>query len=253
MVKYNAINMKYLILFLLVCYNVFSQNKVIVPTSGTIAFIKDEKMYDKDLYIKSFIELKPKMIKSMMNEIYFERLTDGNKTDTLILKAEVEKRIENLEMMLSFLFNQPKKEIIFYHEFISDKITQYYTIDGLEFGNRIIINTNTLEIKDENADYVEIEENEIVKLTEFKNETKIINGFNCFKVVYSYKSKNKGFIFFDSNTRELWVTKEIKTPFHPVLRDNELLEKYYPLEIIEYSDEIKGMKTVYSIDKVTLQ
>ena len=254
MVRYNIINMKLLILFLFISNIVVSQNKVIVPTTGTIAFIKEEKIYDKDLYIKSFKELKPKIKKAMMDEIYIERLTDGKKTDTILLKSEVEKRVENFEMMLPLLLNESKEEILFYHEFKIDTITQYYTIDGEEIGNRIIINTTTLEIKDENDEYVEIEEDEIIKLTEFKNETKTVNGFNCFKVVCSYKTKNKNFDFMlDSNTRELWVTNEIETPYHPVVKKKELLEKYYPLEIIEYSDEIKGMKTIYTLKKITLQ
>lgn len=244
---------KTVLLFLIISTFAFSQNKAIVPKLGIIAFIKEEKIYDKDLYIKSFKKLMPKMKKTMMDEIYIERLTDGIKTDTILLKSEVEKMDQNFELMLLFILNEPKKEIIIYNEFNIDIITQYYTINREEFGNRIVFNTTTSELKDDNEEHVEIEEDEIIALTEYKDETKIINGFNCFKVTYSYIIKSKELDFFpDSNTREIWVTEEIKTPFHPVIKEKELLEKYYPLEIIEYSDEIKGYKIIYHLDKIDI-
>ena len=245
---------KTVLLFLIISTFAFSQNKAIVPKLGIIAFIKEEKIYDKDLYIKSFKKLMPKMKKTMMDEIYIERLTDGIKTDTILLKSEVEKMAQNFELMLPSIVNESNEEILFYNEFNIDTITQYVTINGEEFGNRIIFNTNTLELKNDNDEYFEMEEDKIINLTEYKDETKIINGFNCFKVIYSYVTKNKEFDFFpDSNTREIWVTKEIKTPFHPVVKEKELLEKYYPLEIIEYSDEIKGYKIIYHLDKIDIK
>jgi hypothetical protein len=55
-----------------------------------------------------------------------------------------------------------------------------------------------------------------------------------------------------SNIRELWVTQEIKCNYHPVINEEEILNKYYPLEIIEYSDEIKGQKTTYKIESLDI-
>jgi hypothetical protein len=246
---------KYIIVLLLFCNVMFSQNKTMIPTSGAIVFIKEEKIYDKDLYLKSFKELKPKMKKAMMDEIYIERLTDGKKTDTILLKSEVEKRIEAFEMMLPLIINGSKEEIKFYNEFNKDIITKYYTIDGELIKSKIIINKTRLEIKDEYDEYVEIEENDIIKLTEFRNETRVINGFNCFKVVYSYKASNKEFDFFTnaiSNIREIWVTQDIKCNYHPVINEIEILKKYYPLEIVEYSEELKGQKTTYKLESYSL-
>ena len=39
----------------------FSQSKAIVPKQGAIVFVKEENIFDKDLYIKSFKELMPQM------------------------------------------------------------------------------------------------------------------------------------------------------------------------------------------------
>ena len=110
-------------------------------------------------------------------------------------------------------------------------------------------------ITDESNQYVEIEENEIIKLIEHKNETKLINGYACFKVVYSYKEPASEFDFFENvitNTRELWVTEGIKCNYHPLINESEILEKYYPLEIIEYSDDLKGFRTTYKVATIKI-
>lgn len=240
-------------IFLLLSSIAFSQNKTIVPTTGTIVFVKEENIFDKDLYIKSFKELMPKMKEKMKEEIYLERLIDGKKTDTLLLNSEVEKMVQNFEMMLPFIIEEPSQKIKIHHEFNLDTITKYYSIDG-EINNLIYINRISNEAKNENNEYVEIEKNEIIKLTEYKNETKLINGFKCFKVVYSFKSLDNSFDFTNSslNIRELWVTEEIICNYHPVINEIEILEKYYPLEILEYSDEIKGIITSYKIETLKL-
>lgn len=255
MEKHNTINMKYLILLLFINNNIFSQNNAIAPRSGAIVFVKEEIIYDKELYVKSFKELMPKMKKAMEKQIVFECLTDGKKVDTTLLKSEVEKTAQNFEMMLPFMLEEDNEKIKFYNEFNKDIITKYYTVDSKLIKNKIIINQTTLEVKDEYDEYVEIEKNEIIKLTEYKNDIREINGFNCFKVIYSYNEPNVELDFLanvTSNSRELWVTQEIKCNYHPVINEIEILEKYYPLEIIEYSDDIKGKRTTYKIESLTI-
>ena len=56
-----------------------------------------------------------------------------------------------------------------------------------------------------------------------------------------------------TSTRELWVTESIKSLYHPVINDFQILEKYYPLLIIQYSDEIKGFQTEYKLEKLTFK
>ena len=82
---------------------ILSQNKTIVPITGTIVFVKEENIFDKDLYIKSYKELMPQMKAKMKEDIFIERLTDGKKTDTLLLNLEVEKMAQNFVMMLPYL------------------------------------------------------------------------------------------------------------------------------------------------------
>jgi hypothetical protein len=258
MEKFKSKIMKFLYsIFLLLSSIALSQNKTIVPTTGTIVFVKEENIFDKDLFIKSFKDLMPKMKEKMKEEmkeeIYLERLIDGKKTDTLLLNSEVEKMVQNFEMMLPFIIEEPRQKIKIHHEFNFDTITKYYSIEG-EINNRIFINRISNVAKNENNEYVEIENNDIIKLTEYKNETKLINGFKCFKVVYSLKALNNNFDFINLtlNNRELWVTEEIKCNYHPIINEIELLEKYYPLEILEYSDEIKGTLTNYKIETLNI-
>ena len=234
----------FIITFLIISKFIFSQNKAIVPTTGAIVFVKEENIFDKDLHLKSFKQMMPKMKAKMKEEIYFERLIDGKKTDTLVLNSEVEKVAQNFEMMLPYIIEEPSQKIKIHHEFNRDTIKMYYSIND-KINNRIFINCISHEVKDENNEYVEFD----------KNEIKTINGFKCFKVIYSFNTQEKSFDFnnFSINNRELWVTEEIKCNYHPVINDIEILEKYYPLEIIEYSNDIKGVLTSYKIETLELK
>jgi hypothetical protein len=257
MEKVNTTKMKYIILFLLTSCCVFSQNKTIVPKTGTIVFVKEEIVMDKDLYLKSWKESIPKVKKAMEKQLVYERLIEGKKTDTILLKKEVDKISQAYEMMLPMIVDEPKENIKFHHEFKGDTIIAYNSKDNISNYNQKLINQISGSITNENNDNVKIHENQIIKLTEFKKETKIINGLKCFKVVYSFNhgDQESTFDFFSevvTNIRELWVTQEIKCNYHPVINEKEILEKYYPLEILEYSNEIKGFKTTYTIEKFSL-
>ena len=235
---------------------IFSQNKTIVPKSGSIVFIKEEKVLDKDLYLKSYKELMPKMKEAIAKEVLYERLIDGKKTDTIQLKEVAEKFAKNFELMLQFIVEQEKEEIKFHHEFNGDTINKYFSKNGEIYKETTLNKITGIETNEFN-EYVENEEDEIIKLTEFKNETKLINGFNCYKVIYNYKEqKVSDFDFLSevtTNIRELWVTEKIKCNFHPVINEKEILDKYYPLEILEYSEEIKGFETNYKLDLITIK
>ncbi|WP_316768477.1 hypothetical protein [Pedobacter frigiditerrae] len=54
-------------------------------------------------------------------------------------------------------------------------------------------------------------------------------------------------------TRALWVTDQLKSPFHFAVKANEILSKYYPLEIIERVDKIKGLETTYILTAINLK
>lgn len=246
-----------LIIFLLVLTKVSSQNKAMVPKSGTIVFAKEEIVLDKDLYIKSFSEFIPKMKEPMFKEICLERITAGIPIDTLQLKSEIEEMISTMIFTIPFMMeDKEKKEVKFNHEFRGDTIFKYNTING-GFYNEKKISQASGTVLNEYGGYVELDSEKIISLTEYRNESKFINGFRCFKIIYTYNESSANdydlFSSFLINTRELWVTEEIKCNYHPVINKSKILEKYYPLEIIEYSDEIKGFVTNYKLVEFSLK
>jgi hypothetical protein len=246
------------IILLLFSTNMKAQQNRIVPKSGTIVFVKQEIIIDKDLYLKSSKDIIPKAKKAMEKQLFLERLTDGIKTDTIALKAEIDKVSQLYEIMLPMMIDEPKEIIKFHHKFKGDTIINYISKEYENYINKKFINQVSNMITNENKEYVNVEVNEIIKLTEFKKVIKIINGLKCFKVIYSFNYQNEAstFDFFSeviTNIRELWVTEEIKCNYHPIINEKVILEKYYPLEILEYSNEIKGFKTTYSIEKLDLK
>jgi hypothetical protein len=257
MVKHKAMKTKLVILLFIVSTSVFSQNKTIVPVSGAIVFVKEERILDKDLYLKSWKEFMPKMQKAIEEQIYLERLTDGKVTDTTQLKLASLTMSENFEMMLPILLEEEKQDFKFYHEFKNDSIIKYVTLDGQLINSRILIDKVSGTVTNEFDEQVIVEKNEILKLTVFKDQIKSINGYNCFKVIYTSNESSQSDLNFMSSilttTRELWVTDKIKCNYHPVIDESEILEKYYPLEIIEYSDSLKGFETLYKLEKLEIK
>lgn len=41
---------------------------------------------------------------------------------------------------------------------------------------------------------------------------------------------------------EMWVTEKIKSIYHPAFKIKEILEKYYPLAIVETQSDVKVLK-----------
>jgi len=83
----------------------------------------------------------------------------------------------------------------------------------------------------------------------YKDSTKMIHNFNCYKVliIEDYLDDNlKGL----NSYKEMYVTEDINSIYHPLQIRKELLEKYYPLEIKLYSDFLKDKKTKYSIKSI---
>lgn len=249
-------NFKHVVLIFIISNAIFSQSKTIVPKSGTIVFSKEELFLDRELYLNSMKELLPKNRKVIEEQIYLERLSDGKKTDTAALKYEVNKMIQNFEMMLPLIVDEPKQNIKFYNEFKGDTINYYTSIDGYST-NEKIINRHLGTITNNDGVNIELVPNNIINLTEFRTETKLIKGSKCFKVIYTFKqAETLNFdLFLTSiiNIRELWVTDTINCSYHPVIVENEILKKYYPLEIIEYSEEIKGFIVSYKLVEFNIQ
>ena len=93
-----------------------------------------------------------------------------------------------------------------------------------------------------------------------KKSKKIINGYECYKVKYEYKENNedanqdyKAYAVNIIYKREMWVTDKIKSLFHPIILGKSILEKYYPLEILETQNDIKGFERRFILNEITLE
>ena len=48
----------------------------------------------------------------------------------------------------------------------------------------------------------------------------------------------------------MWITKDIKTLYHPVLKVKEILENFYPLEINESNNFIEASIRKYTLKEI---
>lgn len=255
---------KFLLLLFFVYSVSYSQDKAMVPKKGTIVFREDEMITDTVAYKKSTGLVSQKMFEFERTSIRKEREQKGLEADS----SAVNKILLELKNSIKENFYIELHENIFgvyrfYTTFNNDEIYYHCTLN-----NELLADSITYKISKARArNPIEIENIEfdsffpkvkVISINEFRNETKIINGYPCFKVVYSYQE------IFDDNDldssmndfiqrKELWVTEKIKSPMHPVIHESEILEKYFPLEIIKTIDEIEGFKTVYTLDKLDLK
>jgi hypothetical protein len=241
----------YILLFLFSLI-VYSQNKTIVPTKGAIVFVCKTTITDQVLFDQSKKEFKKKFFESFKSELVFEQLSNGvKKVDT----AKVSEAVKVMEMTLGGNFEQDVFKDYngyqYHHEF-QDSLIKEYKINHDVKEDFFTINSKTKAFVNNtgNGNY-EYSSNRLIEMKEFKNETKIINGYKCFKVIYNYSEPDLGeFSTLMSqyiHKRELWVTDKINVCIHPIINDAEILEKYYPLEITEYSDRLKGSVKEYRL------
>lgn len=80
----------------------------------------------------------------------------------------------------------------------------------------------------------------------------MIQELECFKVTVSYTKILEGFMdneFPEFNSllqnqeiqMEMWVTERIKMPYHPIVKNRDITEKFYPLEIVLKNSNSQGM------------
>lgn len=92
-------------------------------------------------------------------------------------------------------------------------------------------------------------------INEFRNEKKIIQGIECFKIVVTAQDDigNEEMPDFFRNLKTeytMYVTDRIKCSFHPVVWYKIILDKYYPLEITESNEVLKGSVYKYELEKL---
>lgn len=245
--------------------NSYAQKKTIVPKNGTIVFNCKEVITNEKLYEVSKKELKANLSSFLKNKIITEKEQIKEQIDSLQLKNLL-KQFENVfENIFNNLSTNINEGYHYHHTFDNNKITYHVTKNGELMGkNQTIdvndkIRTEATEVYNNEMPFINefayFDDNDIIEIKEYRNEKRKIKNFDCFKVLISYKETLNDLDFFNNYIfyRELWVTKKIKCLHHPIIKYPMILEKYYPLEIMEYSDMQKGIIKEYKIEKISLK
>ncbi|WP_298511124.1 hypothetical protein [uncultured Kordia sp.] len=67
------------------------------------------------------------------------------------------------------------------------------------------------------------------RITEHRDDVKIILGYKCFKIVLEKKSPKNAHL--DVYNIEMFVTEDIKLNYSPIIKYKDILNKYYPLQV----------------------
>ncbi len=218
----NVKNMKKIISIIIIFIGLssYSQvNKPFTPTKGEIVFKETLKITSNTLFDESFRIVKEKFKQSLKKSLL---KNEANKDKN----QQIDEMVEVSAIAMDDIYSK-----------------NYTTVCQYNFS----------QPREES-----FSENIILKIIEDRENKKLVDGYNCFKVTYQFQeNKNNAdedYLMFAGNTiyqREMWVTEEIRSLYHPVVFDKSILEKYYPLDILETQSDIKGFERLFKLEILT--
>lgn len=230
--------------FIILCSCVLSaQNtKTITPKTGNIVFLR-KKNVDNESFDSSSGKFR--------NALKAEAIAEGI-TDTAMINQVVNMTLNEMKSV--------KEDVYKAHfKFMDSVIVSYKTMNNKVIGDYTVIDrakgTYTMLAKKDslfrymmNSPYEYSDSKVTIK--EYPNETKIINGYKCFKIIVAANdfpdNADVPAELKDSQTiTEMWVTRQIQCLYHPVIRYKDILQKYYPLEISESGGLVDGVKLIH--------
>lgn len=236
----------------------FAQQKRAIPIKGEIIFSSSSIIPDSSFFVKFLKESQNRLVNHLIKKLGYN---DSNIDTTEILSL--------MGSHISPNMFAEKKDHHFLYKYKGNSIESHQT-DGKQKSSKFsIIDPKKSTITDIDVfgddtvatdpitfSYTRIKEE---NLQELRNEKRIINGYECFKVIYTYKIdflEDEDYLEVISNneqsTATYWVTEKIQSLFHPVCKENSILKKYYPLEI-SYNDAFhKGLTTIYKLKSINL-
>ena len=248
----------YFIVLAFVFYNLSAQINL-----KQISFKQKDSITDKELYkkglIKSIEKIKP-LIDGMGKAFGLEKKEE---TDIKIQK-EVDSIVNNISQ------KEIDKDIrIFHFEYINNRVLKRWEAkeNGETLTYPIFLDYQKGKEYYHFPNEGEREFQYIFKkiknlnIKEDKNQNKKICEINCYKAIATYTEieeavNNPEFPEFNKPEEyievklEMWVTKDIKTLYHPVLKVKEILENFYPLEINESNNFIEGSIRKYTLKEI---
>lgn len=256
---------------------------LLLPNLFLFCSAKKEVSKDKPIEIKEIVFKKSTISdKDLLNHSrknFNENLTVALKNSTTqeikeqnqdIDEQKINQKIDSLkpffEMMSTELFNA--EDELLHYKFQDSLIISYVTVNNEIRGDYRIINTNKNTFQylakiDSTTTYYnntpyKYRSEKGLTINEFTNEKKIIHGIECFKIVVIAQDdldddEMPDFLRNLTTEYTMYVTDRIKYSFHPVVWYKMVLDKYYPLELIEYNEFLKGSVTKYEIEKLFLK
>ncbi|TSE04799.1 hypothetical protein [Aquimarina algiphila] len=255
-----------LLLSLITALGCFGQSKaVFTPKTGKLIFKREINITDQKLVDSTFLNGSNKVLDAetkWFNKIMGIYKTDSTHSfssqDSITRKAMdnfFNPNIMNSEVFLQgFEFKDSIIEVVVE----KDNIKPIYrsTIKrkkGLKLLEKIDENDHRAKFSTYQDKYKYSPENNLV-IEEYRDQTKIINGYNCFKIIVQQTQsfgRSKNVIVHYKYT--MYGTKELQDKYHPIINFKSLLTKYYPLEIIITNDLVKGYEKVFSLKEVDLK
>jgi len=89
-----------------------------------------------------------------------------------------------------------------------------------------------------------------ISIKEYKDDRKNIFGIDCFKVTVGIRNDIDDNVYEIQDylaEYEMYVSDKIQYKFHPIIKFESILDKYYPLEIIKRLSFIKGIEYTYTL------
>ncbi len=245
-------------LLLLNSIGCFSQNSV-STSSGSITFITKEHIVDQELYDQE-IKLMDHLMDSILRlEILKDPfLSESERKQRLELfdssfpsfsEAVDPQRNEAFKVQTKLIYTDTVLRV---EKIRADKWQEDHMLINLKDSTYSMQSWRTPDVLYKRG--LEIpyrNDSDILSLEEHRNDTKILNGFKCFKVILTVKNDQfqddemlKGLLKMGNTYYEMYVTTKISLPYHPQIKYKSILKKYFPLEVIQYSDLFKGNRKI---------
>lgn len=261
--------MKRILVFLSLAFliNTYGQSrKTLNPKTGKITFkqnikIIDQKAIDATVQIASekFVNSTIKIAKERIKENGEQMIGEVSFNEGMARGAFNDNFNPNYLKGSTLLYKWEFKDSIITYTLTFNKKYPPIYYNKIERKNKTLTTNIALNHNDpyshrtKNYEYI-VEKS--YKVTEYRGQTKIINGYNCFKVIVEtldHEGKPQSANDFMNFTFVMYVTEAIKCEYHPITKFKKVLDKYYPLEIIETNNAVKGYEKVFTLTEIDLK
>lgn len=236
----------------------FAQQKKANPVKGEIIFSSSSIISDSSFFVKSIKESQKRLVDHLIKKLDYNDSNIDTTEILFLMGSHISPSMFIEKKDYHFLYKYKDSSIASYQIDSEQKSSKFSIIDPKKFTitDVEIFDNDTVATDSITFSYTRVKEE---NLQELRNEKRIINGYECFKVIYTYKIdflEDEDYLEVISNNEQstaiYWVTEKIQSLFHPVCRESSILKKYYPLEI-SYNDAFhKGLTTFYKLKSINL-